>query len=236
MSLERDPQQALHALSQFVVDEAPLAELMQRIVTTAQELIEPVLEASITFTRGDDRGWTVGSTGELATRLDEAQYALGHGPCMDAGSGGQVLLVRDFETEDRWPDYAPTVLAAGVRSSLSMPFPIQQHIIAALNLYAREANAFGDDDIALAHDIASHAAVAVVNAVLYDSAAQLAEGLRDARESRAAIEQAKGIIMATSRCSPDAAFDMLVRASQRENRKLRDVAAELVARHSSAEP
>jgi AmiR/NasT family two-component response regulator len=51
-------------------------------------------------------------------------------------------------------------------------------------------------------------------------------------ESRAMIEQAKGIVMATSHCGPDDAFAILVRASQRENRKLRDLASDMVTRHS----
>jgi AmiR/NasT family two-component response regulator len=51
--------------------------------------------------------------------------------------------------------------------------------------------------------------------------------------SRATIEQAKGILMARTRCGPDAAFDLLVRASQRENRKLRDIAGDLVARYAA---
>jgi hypothetical protein len=54
-------------------------------------------------------------------------------------------------------------------------------------------------------------------------------GLRRALESRAVIEQAKGIIVARTGLSPDAAFDVLVRQSQHENRKLREVAAGLVA-------
>ena len=53
--------------------------------------------------------------------------------------------------------------------------------------------------------------------------------MRQAMENRAVIEQAKGILMARHRCGPDQAFRMLVEASQRDNRKLRDVAAAVVA-------
>lgn len=228
----KDPDDALRALGHFVVDEAPLPELMTRIASTARDLIDAVTEASVTFANGDSNGWTVGTTGSLATKLDEAQYALGHGPCLDAATGGQMLMVRDFASDDRWPAYAPTALEAGVRSSLSVPFPIQHHVTAALNLYSTDPDSFSEGDVALAHEIASRAAVAVSNAVLYESASQLAVQLRTAMDSRATIEQAKGIIMATSHCSPDEAFEVLVRASQRENRKLRDIAADLVARNS----
>lgn len=59
--------------------------------------------------------------------------------------------------------------------------------------------------------------------------------LDEAMRSRAVIEQAKGILMARSQLSPDEAFDMLRRVSQRENRKLRDIAADLVERTQKGE-
>jgi hypothetical protein len=58
------------------------------------------------------------------------------------------------------------------------------------------------------------------------------QGLRIALESRAVIEQAKGIIMGATNCDAKHAFDVLVRQSQHENRKLHEVAHELVARKS----
>lgn len=225
-----DRRDALLELSRFIVGEAPLPALMERIATTAKELMPAVADASVTFTRGGNQAWTVATTGELATHVEEAQYGLGHGPCMDAGSGGETLLVRDFAEEDRWPEYAPIALAAGVRSSLAAPLPVQQHVVAALNLYSREVDAFSEEDVALAHEIASVAAVAVTNAALYESATELASQMEEAMRSRAVIEQAKGVIMARTPCSPDRAFDILVKASQRENRKLRDIAAGIVAR------
>lgn len=54
------------------------------------------------------------------------------------------------------------------------------------------------------------------------------QGLRVAMEHRAEIEQAKGIVMASLHCTPDEAFDVLRRQSQHENRRLRDIAHELV--------
>ena len=231
--LVRDVRAQLLDLARLIeTTDGPLPTLMQRIADTAKEVLPPVVEASVTFTRANSDGWTAATTGDLATHLDEVQYGLGHGPCMDAASGGQTLHVRDFNTDDRWPDYNPRALAAGARSSLSVPLPIQQHIVAALNLYADEVDAFSEDDIELAHEIAGIGAVAVTNAVLYESVAELAEQLQEAMTSRAVIEQAKGVLVATSQCSPERAFEMMVKASQRENRKLREIAAEIVRKHS----
>ena len=64
-------------------------------------------------------------------------------------------------------------------------------------------------------------------AALAELLAEIA-GLRQAMESRAAIEQAKGVIIGATGCDEDAAFRLLAKQSQHENRKLRDVAEELV--------
>ena len=63
---------------------------------------------------------------------------------------------------------------------------------------------------------------------LYESSARLADQLREALASRGLIEQAKGILMANEHCGEDEAFDILRRASQRTNRKLRDIARQVV--------
>jgi AmiR/NasT family two-component response regulator len=62
----------------------------------------------------------------------------------------------------------------------------------------------------------------------YAELAREVAGLRRALETRATIEQAKGIVIAATGCDPDAAFDVLVRQSQHENRKLHAVAEDLV--------
>jgi AmiR/NasT family two-component response regulator len=68
----------------------------------------------------------------------------------------------------------------------------------------------------------------LANVQAYWDAQQLSENLAQAMKSRATIEQAKGILMASRGCGADEAFEILVRASQRENRKLRDIAHQIV--------
>ncbi len=121
-------------------------------------------------------------------------------------------------------------MSVGCHSSLSIGLPVQEQVAGALNVYAAKPHAFDDDAIGVAETFAGYAAVALSNAHLYDTTARLAQHLQRAMESRAVIEQAKGVIMAGRRCGPDEAFRILVKLSQDSNRKLRDVAAALVAR------
>ncbi|MGH8934335.1 MAG: ANTAR domain-containing protein [Egibacteraceae bacterium] len=75
---------------------------------------------------------------------------------------------------------------------------------------------------------AAQAAVALANTQTYAASVRLAAQLGEALDSRAVIEQAKGILMASRRCSEDEAFDPLRAASQAQQRKLRHLAQEVV--------
>ena len=99
---------------------------------------------------------------------------------------------------------------------------------AALNLYGVEPHAFDGEATDLARAFASYAAVAVHNMHLYESTRELAEHLDIAMRTRAVIEQAQGILMSQRRCDATDAFNLLAAASQRSNRKLRDIAQAIV--------
>jgi AmiR/NasT family two-component response regulator len=73
-----------------------------------------------------------------------------------------------------------------------------------------------------------YAAVALLNAALIDSKTALAGQLEEAMASRAVIEQAKGVLMGRLGCTPEGAFSHLSRQSQHGNRKLHDVAVQVV--------
>jgi AmiR/NasT family two-component response regulator len=111
---------------------------------------------------------------------------------------------------------------------------LQEEVTGALNVYARTPGAFDDEAIVVGQTFAGYAAVALANADLYHTTQTLTQQLQAAMASRAVIEQAKGIIMGEQRCTPDAAFRILSKVSQDSNRKVRDVAAALVARATPA--
>ena len=117
-------------------------------------------------------------------------------------------------------------------SMVSMPMTIEAKTIGALNVYSRTSNAFDAEDVSLAEIITGHASLATQVSASLHGHRHMAEQLRTAMTSRATIEQAKGIIMGTVGCGPDTAFERLVQQSQHENRKLREIAAELVERQS----
>jgi GAF domain-containing protein len=132
-------------------------------------------------------------------------------------------------TDTRWPGWARKAASAGVGSVLAVGLPIMDDVSGALNIYGHRPAAFDSEATMLAQTFAGYAAVALANAYIYHSTADLARHLQTAMHSRAVIEQAKGIVMAERRCTAEEAFAFLTAVSQETNRKVRDVAAALVA-------
>jgi GAF domain-containing protein len=221
-------QELLRDLARLVLADRTLEEVLGEIVTIANREIPGAESTSITLLRGD-KAFTAAHHGEMSLAADELQYEQGRGPCMDAGRGGVVLRVDDMRTETRWPDYVARVLDTGVRSSLSLPLPYQGSTIGALNIYASRPTAFASpESLAAGLEVAETIAVAVANADAHWQLTEQARNMRLAMESRATIEQAKGVLMAQRRVDAEQAFEILREASQRYNRKLRDIAAGIV--------
>jgi GAF domain-containing protein len=221
-------EELLRDLTRVVLADRTLADVLGEVTEIASRAIPGAESTSITLIRGD-KAFTAAHHGEMALAADELQYERGYGPCMEAGRGGVVLRVDDMRAERRWPDYAQRVLEIGVRSSLSMPLPYQATAIGALNVYSSQPEAFasaGSEEAGTA--VAEAIAVAVANADAHDRLADQARNMRLAMESRAVIEQAKGVLMAQRRVDADQAFEILREASQRYNRKLREIAVGIV--------
>jgi GAF domain-containing protein len=231
-STPNHPQDALAELAKITLADHSLDQVMGKVATLAKQTLNVNGEVSVTLVRGNQPS-TIASTGALATDLDERQYDSGYGPCLDCINGGLPLLVPDMANEPRWADWSKAAAYAGARSSLSIPMPVQREVAAAINIYSTEPDAFDEAAVELGMTLAAYAAVAVANIHVYETQAQVAEQLRQAMQSRAVIEQAKGILMGQRRCTSQEAFDILVTLSQGANRKLRDVAQALVDQATS---
>jgi len=220
--------EAFLALSQFFVDDGTLGDALLHVSELACQ-VAPADMAGITMLV-EGKPSTGVFTDSEAPEIDEAQYSTGQGPCLDAFRDRQVYRIDSTADETRWPDFARDAAAHGILTTLSVPIVARGEGLGALNLYSRQASRFDDAAAARVSTFAAHAAFVLVNAQVYADARQLGENLNQAMHSRATIDYAVGILMAQGGRSPEGAFQLLVRASQRENRKLRDVAAEIVDR------
>ena len=227
----------LRDLSRVDIVDRTLTDVLTDVTAIAARGIPGAESTSITLLRGE-KAFTVAHFGEMALAADELQYEHGYGPCMDSGRGGVLLRVDDMHSELRWPEYVQHVVATTpVRSSLSVPLPYQGSSIGALNIYSTKPAAFASpDSLRAGTDVAEVIAVAVANADAHAQLFEQARNMRLAMESRAVIEQAKGVLMAQRHVTAEQAFEILREASQRYNRKLRDIATGIVDSTQANQP
>src|SRR6266699_6438750 len=166
---------------------------------------------------------TVACSDQIAARVDEVQYELDDGPCLHAMRDGHMVRIADTAEKARWPEFEARAASHGIRSCLALPLSADGKSVGALNLYARDASAFGAAEAQRAENFAENASGALLLAMRLASHAALIEQLRSSLTSRTVIDQALGIIMAREHCTQARAFAILRSASQNSNVKLRDV-------------
>lgn len=203
----------------------------------SQRTIERVIQSARAALACDDAGVLLRSGGTVTTAAatsarvemsDQIQRESGEGPCYAATQTAELYRVDDTARETPWPAWAHAVAALGIRSALGVPLRTHDRNYGALNLYSEQASAFSDDDVAVAAIFARHAALAV-------DAATKEETLEQAVDARKLVGQAQGIIMERYNVDADAAFDALMRFSQDNNLKLRELAEHIVSQRSFPE-
>lgn len=224
----------------------PTAELMANFARTARSLflaggVEATLRAVVNlavatiegcsfagvFVLQEGRVTTAVGTGTVAATIDDLQLREEEGPCLDAIALGPASYAEDLAQDPRWPNFGPEAAAAGVRSLLALRLSAD-HTLGALNLYGSYPAAFGPVDQAKGLILAGLGGVALSLAKAHEEEARLAENLHQALTTRELVGQAQGILMERERITGAQAFDILRRASQHLNIKLREVAQELI--------
>jgi GAF domain-containing protein len=216
-------------LQELLLDTEDIAEFLQQLAAFAAQSMGRDVSCGITVGR-DGRPVTVASSDDQASRVDEIQYGYDDGPCLTSMRTGEIRLIEDLAGDDRWGPYQTEALAHGVQASLSIPLRTRTAApLGALNLYAGHPYAFGEQQQVAAIQFGQEASRAVALAARLANHAELAENLSAALASRTIIDQALGVIMGQNRCSADEAFQILRRASQNRNVKLRLIAGEIIA-------
>jgi GAF domain-containing protein len=217
---------ALHKLSSLLASDDAFQQTLQTVVDLSVGTLPGCDAAGVTLRiRGKDR--TAAASDSFTLAIDNIQYEQGEGPCVHALENDEVVRIEDISQESRWPDFTRQAAQSQLRSSLSQPLR-ENGTIGALNLYSKTERAFDERAIAVSGIFAKQASVALQNARTYTAARELSDQLNEALQSRDVIGQAKGILMEREGISDQEAFDMLRKASQGANVKLRQIAERVV--------
>jgi GAF domain-containing protein len=217
-------------LAQRLRDGRTVAEVHEIVVEAAPRLVDGCDRAAIGILEPDGRFRSAAATDDVLRLIDKLQDQLRQGPCLEASTDQVVQIDNDITEHSNWPRLAEAVVArTPVRAMLAVPMFAEGRRTGALNVFADRTGAFDEGSVAQATILASFSSVAIASAGHSERAAQYEQGMATNREIGAAV----GILMATHGISQDDAFAMLSTASQRLNRKLRDIATSIVRDHHS---
>ncbi|HEX7135554.1 MAG TPA: GAF and ANTAR domain-containing protein [Iamia sp.] len=210
-------------VARLLMGEHEAGEMLDRMTALAVETVDGAEHCGVSVVeRGEVH--TAGASDAVPRQVDQIQYDTGEGPCLDAIHDHEVFETGDIRAEPRWPSFvARADRETSVRSILCFRLYADEDTMGVLNLYSGRVDAFDDEDRHVASVFAAHAAVALSNA-------RRVGHLQAALDTRDVIATAKGMLMAGTEISDDEAFDILRRASQRLNVKLRVVAERVVHR------
>jgi GAF domain-containing protein len=198
-------------------------DVLDRIVIEVVKMVPGADDATITVAAKRRSARSAAASSERAALFDKLQSESGEGPCLDALFEQETVRVDDLATDGRWPKLSTHAEELGARSIVCFQlFVSGNSTLGSLDLLATEPNVFTDESEHIGLMFASHAAIALADA-------QKLEHVETALLNRDVIGQAKGILMERHKISADQAFAYLTRQSQTTNRKLAEVARELVA-------
>jgi len=214
---------ALASAARSINGKVSLDETLLAIAQTARASVPGIDHVGISTLERGGHIHTRASTDQTVQVLDDLQYSLNEGPCVDALREKVVVSVPDIRHDGRWPRYSEAAVRA---TSLKSQFAVQlflddENTLGTINLYSTSQLAVDPDAIGIADLFAAHAAVAL-------GSARKLSTLYDGLDSRKVIGQALGILMERYDMAEDHAFAFLRRASSHGNIKLRDVAREVV--------
>jgi hypothetical protein len=149
---------AFAALTALVTEAQPMTVVLEAVAYLTHHVVPGAAGVSILRPAGDGVTGLV-RTAEVAGALDAAQTP-GGGPGVHAARTGEVVLVPDARTEDRWPRYAREAVGSGVLSCLAVPIPAVGGA-AALTVYGEPAGAFDCAACALVTRFAGSASAAL---------------------------------------------------------------------------
>ena len=226
---------SLSELQALLLETDTLHRFLDRLAQLTAQALPEGSTCGVTV-RQNSRAVTLAASDERAMRIDQLQYDVDEGPCLETLATGKPHYIVDTATERRWPSFCSAAQEQGVRSCLGLPLTGPTGLVGGYNFYSMWPDAFAPDARGQLEVFAGNAAGAVAVAMKLADQTQMSDDLHEALTSRAVIDQATGIIMAQQRCGAAAAFDILRRASQNRNAKLREVAAEIVSQVSGQPP
>jgi hypothetical protein len=191
----------------------------------------PASGVGLSLMTDDNDGGTVAASDARSRTLEELQFTLGEGPCIDAYASRRPVLEPDLGTHGirRWPGYAPAAQEHGVHAVFAFPLQVGAARAGALDVYRTESGSLSAEALTQAVTFAD-----VAMGLLVDGQAQAGDGrasadLDLALADRLEVYQAQGMVMVDLGVDIEEAMARLRAHSYAEGRPIGDVAQDIVA-------
>jgi hypothetical protein len=159
--------------------------------------------------------------------LADTELRCGSGPAIDALAGGGPVSCPDTLEETRWPEYAGAALCRGVRCSVTLAYRPGADAV-TLSLFGGRPRSLESGQLPLAELLTAVGGAVMGNAAEYGDARRAALHWQAAAESRALVDQAKGMLMQALGCSAEDALAKMRQISQEQNLRVTSVAQRII--------
>ena len=187
----------------------------------------------------EDGGRGVAAASDPASeRIEELQFVLGEGPCIDAFASRRPVLVPDLtdRTTNRWPAYISAAHDEGVRAVFAFPLQVGAARLGVLDVFRARAGPLSGDELRQAFAFTDLAVRTLLDAQDDAVPGSAADGFDEAIEHSAELFQAQGMVMVQLGVSLAEALVRIRAHTYAENRRLNDVAHDIVARRLRFDP
>ena len=219
--------QTLVELADTLVRDFDVVDFLHTLARSAVELLD-VDAAGLVLADPQGRLRAVASSSEEARLLELVEIQNDEGPCLDCYRTGERVVVELLDSTDRWPNFRREALSAGFHSVEAAPMRLRNEVIGALNLFRRSPGRLSETESAIGRALADVATIGLLQERSVREARVLADQLQTALNSRVVIEQAKGVVSERAGLSMDGAFEALRTYARNNNRRLAEVALELI--------
>lgn len=201
----------------------------------------PITGAAITVMVGPDGHERLCATDAAAERIDELQFSLGEGPCVESFTSGRAVLVDDVTgpAERRWPVFAASAAESGTRGIFAFPLSVGAVRLGVLECYRDTPGQLTDQELAGALRVADAAVWVLLERVELEppsgvpadtGGAGTGDWLDGAPLGHAEVHQATGMLMASAGIDARAALARLRAAAFEQGRELKDIAVDILHR------
>jgi GAF domain-containing protein len=228
-----DVRQALAELGRLRFGEMRVEDAMHEIVQATHAIFN-VDGAGLMLADAEHHLRNVAVSDDRLRHLEELQVRHQEGPCIAAFDDKELVGAEDLTEDTRWPCFSEAAVGRGVRAVLASPLPYNQDAVGVVAVLSEKRHPWSAEGELALLAFTDLAALLIASMMQGQEQSELAAQLQIALNSRAVIEQAKGVLIGQQGLSARAAYEQLRAQARAERRKLLAISAEVVRKAAPA--